>query len=104
FRDGIFAHAGEKIVRIIIFTDMLEAELPVFAGAQPAFRRAMGRRRFASGPLAAWELIAQAVRFGLNPDPVEQWGICSHCHDYASVGHVHSRLDSTQIKPERSYS
>src|SRR5262249_16108189 len=73
FGDGIFAHAGEKIVRIIIFTDMLEAELPVFAGAQPAFRRAMGRRRFASGPLAAWELIAQAVLFGLNPDPVEQW-------------------------------
>src|SRR6516164_4371113 len=74
FGDSIFAHAGEKIVRIIIFTHMFEAELPVFAGAQPAFRRAMGRRRFASGPLAAWKLVAQAaVQFGLNPDPIEQW-------------------------------
>ena len=58
---------------------MFETELPVFAGTQPAFRRAVRRRRSAAGPLAAGKLRSMtAVVLRLDPNPVEQRRIGSH--------------------------
>src|SRR6202044_2875567 len=47
-RDRVVAHSGEKIVGIVVFAHVLEAEPPILAGLQPAFGRAMGRRRLAA--------------------------------------------------------
>ena len=73
FRDRVVAHAGEEIVRIVVFAHVLEAELPILAGAQPAFRRAVRRRRGAVRPLASRKLrAAAAVLVGLDPDPIKE--------------------------------
>src|SRR5271157_794304 len=58
---------------------MFEAELPVLAGTQAAFRRAVRCRRSAAGPLAAGELRGKAaVVLRLDPNPVEQRRMRSH--------------------------
>ena len=58
---------------------MFEAELPIFAGVQSAFRRTVRSRRRAAGPLAAGKLRGEAaVVLRLDPDPVEQRRIGSH--------------------------
>src|ERR1700740_76670 len=58
---------------------MFEAELPVLAGAQAAFRRPMRCRRGAAGPLAAGKLRGMAaVVLRLDPNPVEQRRMRSH--------------------------
>src|SRR5215469_3953868 len=58
---------------------MFEAELPVFAGTQPAFRRAVRCRRSAAGPLAAGKLRGMtAVVLRLDPNPIEQRRTGSH--------------------------
>src|SRR5262249_20896585 len=78
-RDGLLAHAGEVIVRLVILAHVLEAELPILALAHPAFRRAMGSAIGAAGPIASRHLGARARLFdGLHPDPVEQWRVEFH--------------------------
>src|SRR5262249_4112627 len=78
-RNRIFAHAGEEIVCIIKSPHMFEAELPVFAGTQAAFRRAVRCRRRAAGPLAVGKLGGvTAVMLRLDPNPIEQRRIGSH--------------------------
>ncbi len=58
---------------------MFEAELPVFAGAQAAFRRAMRGRGSAAGPLAAGQIRGKAaVVLWLDPNSVEQGRMRSH--------------------------
>src|SRR3974377_1719992 len=58
---------------------MFETELPVFAGAQTAFRRAVRSRRRAAGPLAAGKLRGMtAVVLWLDPNSVEQRRMRSH--------------------------
>src|SRR5215472_14407518 len=58
---------------------MFETELPVFAGTQPAFRRAVRCRRRAAGPLAAGKLRGMtAVVLRLDPNSIEQRRIGSH--------------------------
>ena len=58
---------------------MFEAELPVFAGTQAAFRRAVGCRRRAAGPLAVGKLGGvTAVVLRLDPTSIEQRRIGSH--------------------------
>ena len=49
FRDGVVAHAGEKIIRIIVFAHVFQTEAPVFGRAQPALRRAVRGGRVARG-------------------------------------------------------
>ena len=50
---------------------MFETELPILGGAQPAFRRPMGRRCIAAGPLTTGKLGAEpAVLVGLDPNPM----------------------------------
>src|SRR5262249_9593840 len=69
FRDRIVAHALEKIIRIVVFADMIQAETPIFGGAQPALRRAVGGGRLATRPFAARKLGAQPpILIGLDPD------------------------------------
>lgn len=58
---------------------MFEAELPVFAGAQAALRRAMRGRGGAAGPLAGGKVRGKAaIVLRLDPNPVEQRRIGSH--------------------------
>ena len=76
---------------------MFEAELPILAGAQPAFRRAVGRRRVAARPLAGRKLGAQpAVLVRLDPDPIKEWRVVTHCFNYACGSMAPSRLDRRQ--------
>src|SRR2546423_10372505 len=72
-RDRVVAHAGEVIVRMIVFAHVLETELPVFPLAQPALRGAVRRLKVAARPLANRRLTAwAAILFGLDPDAIEQ--------------------------------
>src|SRR5208282_5949484 len=94
FRDCVLAHAGEKIVRIVVFAHVFEAELPILAGAQPALRRPMGGRCVATRPLAGRKLRAQpAVLVGLDPDAIKEGRVRWHYHDYAGRSMAGSRLD-----------
>src|ERR1700678_1824120 len=52
-RHRIVAHAGEEIVGLVIFADMIEAEPPIFALAVASLRRPVGRRLGAIRPIAA---------------------------------------------------
>src|SRR5262249_59164071 len=66
------AHAGEEIVRMVVFANVLEAEPPIFALAQPPLGRAVGRGRLAIRPFAGRALGAHPTIFvGLDPDAVE---------------------------------
>src|ERR1700747_2611258 len=68
---------------------MLEAELPVFAGAQAAFRRAVRCRRGAARPLAGGELRGKGAGvFRLDPNPVEQRRMRSHHEIMRAYGGV----------------
>src|ERR1043166_9543741 len=72
-RDRVIAHSGEKIVGLVVFANVLQAEAPIFALTQPAFRRAMRRALVASRPVAARAVGAHApILAGLDPDTVEQ--------------------------------
>src|ERR1700691_3643991 len=74
FGDGVIAHAGEKVVGVVVFADVFETELPVFAGAQAPFRRAMRRRRVALRPLAPRQICgAAAIAVRLDADSIKQW-------------------------------
>src|SRR5262249_55227783 len=67
------AHAGEEILRMFLSANVLEADPPIFALAQPPLGRAVGRGRLAIRPFAGWALGAQPTIFvGLDPDAVEQ--------------------------------
>src|ERR1041384_7742108 len=50
---GVFAHAGEVIVGMVVLADVLEAEAPVLVLPRTTLRRAMRRRVAAAFPLAA---------------------------------------------------
>src|SRR5208282_4531395 len=93
-RDRVVAHAGEEIVGIVVFADVLEAEPPIFAGAKPPLRRAVGRRRVTARPLAGRKLGAQpAVLVGFDPNPIKQRRVGAHDSDYAGATMAPSRLD-----------
>src|SRR5207237_7716792 len=67
--DVVLAHAGEKIVGMIVFAHMVEAESPIFVRLRSAFRGPMGRRRVTAWPLAARVAGAQApIPVRLDPD------------------------------------
>src|SRR6266852_4302571 len=70
-RYRIIAHASEKIVGLVVFTDVTEAEAPVFVLAISTFRRPVARRLGAVRPVAARALGLQpAVLAGLDPDAI----------------------------------
>src|SRR5579859_2308099 len=52
-RDRVIAHAGEKIIGLIVLAHVVEAEPPVFALAVASLGRPVGRRLDAIGPLTA---------------------------------------------------
>ncbi len=97
FRDRVVAHALEKIIRIVVFADMIQAETPIFRRAQPALRRAMGGGRVATRPFAAWKLGAQpAILIGLYPDAIKEGRVITYWYDYAGACMAPSRLDRRQ--------
>src|SRR5271165_5377544 len=72
FRDGVVAHPGEEIVRLIVITHMIEAESPVFAFTQPPLWRAMACRGAAARPVARRAVGAHpAILAGLDTDAIE---------------------------------
>src|SRR6516164_3822680 len=80
---------------------MFETELPVFAGAQTAFRRAVRSRRRAAGPLAAGKLRGMtAVVLWLDPNSVEQRRMRSH-HEImrACGGEVQDLTAGKSVRP-----
>jgi hypothetical protein len=73
FGDGFFAHSGEIIVRMVVFTHVLEAEAPIFILAEPALRRAVGGGVAAALPIAARCVGTQAaILAGLDPNSIEE--------------------------------
>src|SRR5580700_8695362 len=71
--DRVVAHAGEEIVRLVVFAHVLEAEPPIFALAQPALGGAVRRAFAAARPVAARTAGPHAaVGAGLDPDTVEK--------------------------------
>src|SRR5262249_12122761 len=73
------AHAGKEIVRMVVFANVIEAEPPIFALAEPPLGRAVGRGRLAIRPFAGRALGAQPTIFvGLDPDAVKQGRVAFH--------------------------
>src|SRR5271165_5853779 len=76
FCNIIGTHSRKKIIRMIVRTHVVEAELPIFPFAQPPFGRAMRRGSLALRPLAGRALSAQpTILVGLHPDSIEQWRV-----------------------------
>src|ERR1700744_6216317 len=79
-RDRIRIHALEEIVGLIVFADMVEAEMPIFPRVLPAFRRAMRSLVLALGPFAHRGffarlcLLLRAQFVGLDANGVEEFG------------------------------
>ncbi len=98
-RDRVVAHAGEEIVRIVVFAHVFEAELPILAGAQPALRRAVGGRRVALRPLAGGS-SARSLRSwsGLTLMRSKSGEFAFIRSDYAGAAMTSARLDSAQIR------
>src|ERR1700726_4010797 len=72
-RNRVVAHAVKKIIGLIVFAGMLQAESPVFAFAIAALRRPVARRLRAIRPVTAWPLGPQPPIFaGLDPDAIIQ--------------------------------
>src|SRR4029077_5313932 len=72
-RDRVVAHAGEEIVRLVVFAHVLKTEAPIFALAQAALGGAVGRTFAATRPVAARPAgLRAAILAGLDPDAVEQ--------------------------------
>src|SRR5581483_2234493 len=70
--DSVVAHAGEEIIRVVVFAHMREAKAPVFALVLPALGRAMGGRRLAAAPFADRICPPQpALGVGLDPDSIK---------------------------------
>src|SRR5579872_1782196 len=79
FDNRVIAHAGEKIVGVVVFADVVETKLPVFAGAQAPLRRAMRGLRVAVGPLTRRQVgAATAVAIRLDADTIKQWRVRTH--------------------------
>jgi hypothetical protein len=85
--DGLFlvpryivgTHPGKEIVGMIVSAHVIKAKLPVFPFAQPTFRRAMGRGRFAARPLTGGTLRPQPpVLVGPHSDTIEQRRVDFH--------------------------
>src|SRR5208282_3807004 len=87
--------AGKKIVGLIVFPHMVEAEAPVLALAISPLRRPMGRRVCAIGPIAARLIGLQPTVFaGLDPNPIVQGRV--ELHGLLWEGFIASRkLDRT---------
>src|ERR1700719_3206742 len=72
-RNRVVAHAIKKIIGLIVFAGMLQAEPPVFAFAIAALRRPVARRLRAVRPVTAWLIGPQPPIFaGLDPDAIIQ--------------------------------
>ena len=70
---GRVAHAGEEIVRLIVFAHVIEAETPIILFAAAALGRTMRRLflaavPFAAGPAGLWT----AILFRLDADAIEK--------------------------------
>ena len=78
-RDGVRIHSGEEIVRLVIFTDVIEAEVPILARILPALRRAMRALVRAVGPftpdgsLARLRLLLRTLLVRLDANGVEEF-------------------------------
>src|SRR5690349_20350273 len=72
-RDRVVAHAGEKIVGVVVLAHMIEAEAPVLALFTTTLWRPVGSPVGAARPLAGRHGVAQpAVLVGLDANAVEQ--------------------------------
>jgi hypothetical protein len=97
FRDRVVAHTLKKIVRIVVFADVIEAKPPIFRRVQPALRRTVGGRRVASRPFAGRKLGAlPAILIGFYPDTIEEGRVITHRYNYAGACMAPSRLDRRQ--------
>src|SRR5207247_2134881 len=79
--DVVVAHAGEVVVRLVVFADMIEAEVEVLALLVPAFRRAVAARLAASLPFAGRRLGSLALAIRIDADAVEIFGVQVHHAD-----------------------
>src|SRR5262249_44101087 len=58
-RNRVITHPGKKVIGLVIFAHVVEAEPPIFALARASLRCAVGRRLGASRPIARRTLRAQ---------------------------------------------
>jgi hypothetical protein len=83
-RDGVRVHPGEEIVGLVVFTNMVEAEVPIFARIVAALGRAMGTLVLAIRPFARRRGLAH-LRFLLRTPLVDANGVeefgCVDWHD-----------------------
>src|SRR5262249_33447329 len=91
--DRLIAHAGEVIVRMIVLAHVIEAEVPVFALAQPAFGSAVRCRAGAARPVAARAIGARPTLLtGLDPDAVEYGRVEFHDRSLCGLPHLGCKL------------
>src|ERR1700726_1170368 len=79
-RDRVRIHAGEEIIGLVIFADVIETEVPVFLVVGPALGRAVRPLVLALRPFAhrgffpRGRLLLRAQLVGLDADRVEEFG------------------------------
>src|SRR5262249_54079165 len=67
------AHAGEEVVRLVVFADVIQAKTPVFLFAASTLRGTVRRFFLATMPLAAWAARSRtAVLLRLYTDTVKK--------------------------------
>src|SRR5262249_22475531 len=78
-RDSLCIHAGEEIVRLVIFANVVEAEVPVLARVLAALRGAvralvLAVRPFAfDGCIARLRLLLRALPLRLHANGIEEF-------------------------------
>src|SRR5262249_15700807 len=69
-RHRVVAHASEKIIRVIVFADVIETETPVLVFSVTSFRRTMCCRLLAIRPVTAPVGYSPAVLIGFDPNAI----------------------------------
>ena len=101
--DGIVAHAGKKIIGLIVFAYVIETEPPIFALAISPLRRPMGGRVGAARPFAARHGVAQpAILVGLDANSVEEGRVEFHDPSLCGRWSVSRKLDNF-VSPESGH-
>src|SRR5215467_2567139 len=102
-RDRVLAHAGEKIVGVIVLAHMIETEPPVLALLRAPLRRPVRRRVGAARPFAGRHGIAQpAILVGLDANSVEQGRVELHDRSLCGRRSVSRKLDKF-VSPESGH-
>ena len=101
--DVVVGHAGEVVVRLVVITDVVQAEIEILPFALPTLRRTVGpglaaARAFALRSGRGAPLLGH-LHPRLDPDLVEEFGIPLHRLDYGGgIGERQAASANAQVR------